>query len=532
MKQLFNFFALIIISHTLNAQIVNYTNNSVRDTFTYDKMMFLSNPGFGQLYSPYVYPYGCGEAVSTYGSFIYNKLDGLDNDIFAFQTAGNVNSTTQITANSVDDKNIVSNGGSSFAWLNKDGADYEIIYATLSYNGTTPNFSLDTLTDNSYSETNLDKYYESLVWQCFDGNDNEIYFYDGSAVVQITNNSIDDILPKVFKVSSTQIIWQQFDGNDYEIFMYDKGITTQITNNNFAEQDLSFINSSCVIYSGFDGNDYEIYRYNKINDTDGKTYQLTNNQTDDFYPQYNIGYNLAYNYSIEYFAWVNKNANVLEVQMAISDSIFPISQNIINEKSIRATFSQLFWLGDDGDYEVYSYDIDANVQSYLEVSDTVVHLKSENDKVKIGIKSSGSWGYSSDWIVVQSDLNNLYDSLEISQYNSYYPRTDTLEINLGSYKTVKVAVIYDPEPLNVSNIKDVDDNKIIYNYEQQSIHIQNIDEKMKVDVLDLFGRLLWTGTAQPNECTTVPISGYINGIYIVSLQNQNTKYRKKILKRS
>jgi len=279
-----------------------------------------------------------------------------------------------------------------------------------------------------------------------------------------------------------------------------------------------------ILYSGFDGNDYEIYRYNIY----GKTYQYTNNQTDDFNPKYGVGNNLTYNYPFEYFSWVNKTADSLELLLAISDSIFHISKNIVNETSTRALFFQLSWLGDDGDREIYNFDIDANIEPYLEVSDTVINLNNENEIFKIGIKSNGAWSYSSKRTVVNSDSNNLHDTLEISQYG-VFPNTDTLKISLGTLKTKNIVINYDPS-IGKNQTNEYFENKINFNYQQQNITIQDIDTKMQIELMDIYGRILSSGTTDAANTTTIPMTNYLNGVYIVTLHNQNIKYSKKIIK--
>jgi hypothetical protein len=55
------------------------------------------------------------------------------------------------------------------------------------------------------------------VWQGRDDTDYEIFVYDGSAVVQLTDNTVDDWGPKIN--NRGQVVWYRNDGMDYEIFL-------------------------------------------------------------------------------------------------------------------------------------------------------------------------------------------------------------------------------------------------------------------------------------------------------------------------
>jgi beta propeller repeat protein len=72
----------------------------------------------------------------------------------------------------------------------------------------------------SYGSTSTQKvqvYGEEAVWQQSDGNDLEIYYFDGMRISQITNNSGDDENPQIY---GNYIVWEGHDGNDKEIFYH------------------------------------------------------------------------------------------------------------------------------------------------------------------------------------------------------------------------------------------------------------------------------------------------------------------------
>jgi hypothetical protein len=56
-----------------------------------------------------------------------------------------------------------------------------------------------------------------VVWAGYDGNDYEIFVYDGSHTIQLTDNSWQDYRPHV---SGSNVVWYGSDGSDgdWEIF--------------------------------------------------------------------------------------------------------------------------------------------------------------------------------------------------------------------------------------------------------------------------------------------------------------------------
>ncbi|GAB4534693.1 MAG: hypothetical protein Tsb0014_21110 [Pleurocapsa sp.] len=91
------------------------------------------------------------------------------------------------------------------------GADYEIYLLS-----TSENEPIVQLTNNLFDDKNPQTSGNNIVWQGFDGQDYEIFFYDGISIQQITDNDYDDIDPQI---SGENIAWQGFDGQDYEIYM-------------------------------------------------------------------------------------------------------------------------------------------------------------------------------------------------------------------------------------------------------------------------------------------------------------------------
>ncbi|MHC5083205.1 MAG: hypothetical protein ACYTET_04615, partial [Planctomycetota bacterium] len=71
------------------------------------------------------------------------------------------------------------------------------------------------LTDNDANDVNPAIEGSYVAWEGWDGNDWEIYAYNGHSVTQITDNAMDDVNPKI---SAPLLFWEGFDGNDWEIY--------------------------------------------------------------------------------------------------------------------------------------------------------------------------------------------------------------------------------------------------------------------------------------------------------------------------
>lgn len=72
-----------------------------------------------------------------------------------------------------------------------------------------------------------------VVWYGYDGNDNEIYSWDGKTVIQVTDNDYDDEHPQI---SGNTIVWPGSDGNDDEIYFWDGNTVIQVTDNDYSDE--------------------------------------------------------------------------------------------------------------------------------------------------------------------------------------------------------------------------------------------------------------------------------------------------------
>ena len=134
------------------------------------------------------------------------------------------------------------------------------------------------LTVNNYHDANPQIDGRLVVWEGFDGNDSEIFLYDGRSIIQLTNNSYQDARPQI---SRRNVVWMGFDGNDLEIFLYDGKQTILLTHNNIMDFFPEISGGDVVWECQVGGTDSEIFHRNIRK---GITTQVTNNSDEDWYP--------------------------------------------------------------------------------------------------------------------------------------------------------------------------------------------------------------------------------------------------------
>ena len=124
------------------------------------------------------------------------------------------------------------------------------------------------------------------------GYDREIFYWDGTTIIQLTDNDEDDSSPQIN--DSGQMVWRRKDdaGNTKDIFYYDGTTITKLTDNEYYIRSLMINNRGEVVWNNSSSplfiivqngaNDSEIFIYDGTAIT-----QLTDNEYDDWYPQIN-----------------------------------------------------------------------------------------------------------------------------------------------------------------------------------------------------------------------------------------------------
>jgi cytochrome c2 len=150
------------------------------------------------------------------------------------------------------------------------------------------------LTDNewrdSYASINNKGH---VVWEGKVGDkDKELFFYDGTKNIQLTDNERHDLHPKIN--NNDHIVWVGYDGSDNEIFLFDGAKTIQLTENDYQDLFPDINDNSYVSWAGKSGdfdfridgnyrnNEYEIFVFDGSN-----ILKLTGNRRQDTFPELN-----------------------------------------------------------------------------------------------------------------------------------------------------------------------------------------------------------------------------------------------------
>ena len=165
---------------------------------------------------------GTGFSPHVSGNLVAWKAysDGIDSEIHLYDG----NSTTQI----VDSNESVSIQGffdDNLVWSEWDGNDWELFRykdgntIQITDNDFNDRLSPDSTNSSSsaWSATALDGSGDNLVWSSYVNGNWEIFVYDGNKTIQVTDNDIDDLNPKI---SGNTVVWNT-NGATSDIFKYE-----------------------------------------------------------------------------------------------------------------------------------------------------------------------------------------------------------------------------------------------------------------------------------------------------------------------
>ena len=234
--------------------------------------------------------------INADGDVVWSGNGGSGTDFEVFLYDGS--SITQLTDNSYDDTAYGINDNGYVVWYGWDGTDFEIFL----YNGSSTDQVTDNSYDDiGYGMDVIPHAINSngyIVWQGCDGGssgsceggDWEIFLYDGSAITQLTDNSYDDDYPQINE--NGHVAWQgcagggdcpaTYIGDGWEIFLYDGSTTVRLTDNASYDGHPQISANGDVVWQGWDGADNEIFLYNG-----STTEPLTDNSSNDIDPQIN-----------------------------------------------------------------------------------------------------------------------------------------------------------------------------------------------------------------------------------------------------
>jgi hypothetical protein len=164
-----------------------------------------------------------GPKINNSGEVVWGRWDGNDGEIIFYDGTAII----QLTNNDLDDDWPQINNSGEVVWEGRvfnGNPLYSIPWQIFLFDGT----SITQLTDNDFDD-NSPQINDNgdVVWVGYDGDD-EIMLYDGTTTTQLTNNNFDDKSPQVN--NRGEVVWVGFSGPDSDIFLYDGSEIIKITN--------------------------------------------------------------------------------------------------------------------------------------------------------------------------------------------------------------------------------------------------------------------------------------------------------------
>lgn len=240
------------------------------------------------------------------------------------------NKIMQLTNNDIDDYDPQISR-INITWGAFDGNDSEIFF----WNG----ISTTQVTNNDIDEFSPQISGKKIVFEGYDGNDNEIYYWNGGTIKNLTDNDVDEYEAKI---NNGKITWYGFDGNDDEIFFSNGNRVWQITNNDYDDRSPDIFQSK-VVWKGYDGNDDEIYFWKK---QEGIIHQITSTDFHESYPK--IFQNKI--------VWSYHDNNDYEISYWDGTNIVNITNNDFNDDQAEIGVNGVTYTSyEDGDFDIYYY---------------------------------------------------------------------------------------------------------------------------------------------------------------------------------
>lgn len=141
-------------------------------------------------------------------------------------------------------------------WYGWDGNDFEIYLYDHEKN------SIQQITDNAWDDVSPTMSEGTVVWEAYPAVEADVFMWkEGQSPIKLSQNVEDDINPRVWK---NEVVWQGFDGDDFEIYRYDGEKTIKLTSNDYDDVNPS-IRDNLICWMGYEGNwDAEIFYWNGI----------------------------------------------------------------------------------------------------------------------------------------------------------------------------------------------------------------------------------------------------------------------------
>ncbi|MBD2693563.1 beta strand repeat-containing protein [Anabaena catenula] len=341
----------------------------------------------------------------------------------------------------------------------------------------------------------------NVVWSGFDGTDDEIFFYNGTSTIQLTNNSSYEY---GVHISGNNVVWYSHDGTDYEIYLYNGTSTIQLTNNS-SYDDYPQISGNNVVWSGYDVTDHEIYLYNGTS-----TISLTNNSGDDRYPQIS-GNNVVWQQ--------DDGTGNNEIYLYNGTSTIQLTNNSYDDNYPQISGNNVVWSGYDG----------TTRQLYLYNGTSTIQLTNYSDNSSVEISSPQISGNNVVWTGYDGTDSEIYlyngtSTIQLTNNSSYdhYPQISGNNVVWTSYdgNDNEIYLYNGTSTIQLSNdsyddnYPEISGNNVVWK-SLSIISLANIDPKplpiITVAATDAnAGETLITGTPNPGVFTLTRTASDVN----------------------
>ncbi len=258
--------------------------------------------------------------------------------------------------NGVSDSNIEVNDNGDIVWLRVNLAelDTNVMLYTKATNTiiriSLPANPLFQHNDNNPQLNNLGQ----VVYESYDGNDQEIMLYSGGAVTQVTDNLVNDNNPRIN--NNGDIVWRASSkgSSSGDIWLRTGGTNTWITATANDDTGHRINNAGDIVWSGSDGAHYQIWYFQK---STGQKTQLTNTSVDNINPRINANGYITWTAGTEntdWETWRRTGLNGISSNISLQPSHDDINPRINDngwvtwqeDQGVAATNDQIFvWDG-------------------------------------------------------------------------------------------------------------------------------------------------------------------------------------------
>ena len=257
--------------------------------------------------------------------------DGDDNEIFLFDSGGR----TQLTDNLTEDLSPRTHEG-QVVWQGVDGDDFDIFV----FDG----IEVRQITDNDLEDRNPEIRSGEIVWEQCDGDcdegegDWEIFHHDlvTSITTQITTNDWNDEFPDV---DGGIVTYQRLDGpGDFDIYLWDGSETVAVTDNEVIAKQPKIDGDLIVWSQNVAGTQHDIYAYEI---STGESFLVATDGAHNLQQQVDLGL----------IAWLSRGE---EEQGVYLDQVGELSQGSTANEKPQISDQRVVWFGYDGtDMEIY-----------------------------------------------------------------------------------------------------------------------------------------------------------------------------------